>query len=186
MIYINLLTPESIKKEERTEFLVIGYAVIGITLIVCGFNAGVKYRRLQAVQNNLSVATAELARYEDIVKQVEALEATKTVLETKKNVIDSLINGGLIYPRFLDDIIALLPRGISFKTLNAQMGADNTLAISIAAEAVSNYAIADFVTALSTSPDFSEVELGAISAQVSEKATISAFNITAKYLKKKS
>ncbi len=186
MILLNFLSPDSIKKEERTEFLMIGYAVIGLTAAFCTLSYGMRFRALKGLEDRLNAAQLELNRYESIVKQVEALEATKQVLETKMNVINSLMNGGLVYPKFLDDLISVLPQGISFKNLTTQLGGDGKMVITLTADSVDNYAIADFIAALSTDPDFSDVELGPISTQSTGKASFSSFNLTAKYLKKQS
>jgi type IV pilus assembly protein PilN len=186
MIRINLLRPDSIKKEERTELLTLAYAVIFLAVAACGGVYYMKYRSYQTLDGRIRQVEGELSKYESIVKQVDALQATKKVLETKKSVIDGLMAGRLLYPQFMEKLLSLMPGGISFRSMSTQTQPDGTLSVTLDADALDNYAIADFVTSLSSDTDFSDVELGAITTGTSGKTAISGFHVTFQYHRKQS
>jgi Tfp pilus assembly protein PilN len=186
MIRINLLAPDSIKKEERNDILALGYLFIILLTIAAGANYVVKLRSYQMVQTRLSDIQKELGRYESIVRQVDALQATKKILEMKKNVINALLSSGLIYPRFMEDLLQLLPSGVSFKTLTTRLATDCKMTVTLTAEAVDNYSIADFMSALGGNADFTNVELGPVMTIGGAKSPSSNFNLTFCYQKKKS
>jgi Tfp pilus assembly protein PilN len=185
-IRINLLSPESIKKEERNEILLLGYAALVIVCVFCAANYAMKLSRFQKLETRLTAAQQELGKYEGIVKQVETLQATKKVLETKKNVINTLMAGRLLYPRFMEDLLSVLPSNIWFRTLTTALAADGKMGIVLDSDSLDNYSIADFVTALAANADFSNVELGTITTATTNRQQTSAFRLTFNYLKKSS
>ena len=184
MIRINLLAPESIKKEERKEIFALACAVVVVICLIGAAKYVMLFGSYKKLSGRINRTQAELNKYESIVKQVEALQATKSVLVTKKNVISTLMAGRLIYPVYMEKIMEVLPQNVWFKSMNTQMDADGIMTITLSAEALDNYAIADFITGLSSCPDFSEVELGPIATSNSQKMQTSVFNLTFKYKKK--
>lgn len=185
MIKINLLAPELIKKEEKNEILIIGYLIIGILFLIGLGNYWNKLRSFNKLEARLTLSKSELSKYESIVKQVEALQGTKNVLETKKNVINSLMINRLLYPKFMEDLVNLLPSNVWLKTLATQLQNDGKMSVAVDAEALDNYAIADFVTALLSNKDILNTELGTISSAASTKAVTSMFHLTFIYQKRK-
>jgi Tfp pilus assembly protein PilN len=183
MIKINLLAPDSIKKEERTEILLLAYLVIVIA-VICGIaNYGMKFASLKKVEFRLERTQKELGKYENIVQQVEALKTTKKILETKKNVINTLMASSLIYPHFMEDLLNILPRNIWFKTLNTTLDANGRISVNLTADALDNYSIADFISALMTTNGFANPVLGTINISKADKTQTSAFQVTFSYQK---
>lgn len=185
LIKINLLTSDKIVKEERTEYLTLGYALIVIVAVsLIGM-----YAAIWTATGKLAKATvareAELKKYETVVKQVELLQATKKVLETKKNVIDSLRAGALLYPWFMQTLAARTPAGISYRSMNATLTQTGGIAASMDAMALDNYAIADCIGVLSVDPEFSLVDLGAITAVGAENSSASNFRLTFTFTRKR-
>lgn len=183
MIRINLLSPELIKKEERNEFLFIGYAVIAILVAIGAVQYTSKLARYRKLDTRVNKVQQELGKYEEIVKQVDALQASKQVLEKKKGVIDSLMKGRLLYPRFMEELMELMPSNVWIKNMNTQTQPDGTLTVSIDAEALDNYAIADIISAMAANKNFSSPELVQINAATSAKTTTSVFRMTFSYRK---
>lgn len=183
MIRINLLSPDLIKKEERNEFIYIGYAVIAIVVIMGVVQYTTKlsmYRKLDARLTNIQ---QELGKYEEIVKQVDALQASKQVLEKKKGVIDSLMKGRLLYPRFMEELMEIMPSNVWLKNMNTQTQQDGTLTVSVDAEALDNYAIADIISAMAVNKNFTNPELVQVNSATAAKTTTSVFRITFSYKK---
>lgn len=185
LIKINLLTSDKIVKEERTEYLTLGYALIVIVAVAL---IGM-YVAIWNATNKLVKATAareaELSKYQTVVQQVEQLQATKMVLETKKNVIDSLRAGALLYPWFMQTLAARTPAGISYRSMNTTLTPTGGLSANLDAMAMDNYAIADCIGILSVDKEFSLVDLGAITAIGAENSSASNFRLTFNFDRKK-
>ena len=93
MIKINLLSTELIKKEERIELILLAYTLLFIAVVAAGLNFWSKYKANSKLEYRITQSERELVKYESILKQVETLQATKNILETKKSIIDSLMKG---------------------------------------------------------------------------------------------
>jgi Tfp pilus assembly protein PilN len=184
MIKINLLSPELIKKEERLELIFIGYALIIVAIIAAGTDYFVKYRTYKILESRVEQSEKELEKYQSIQKQVEALQSAKNVLETKKSIINTLMMGRLTYVNFMESLLDVIPSNLWFKTINTQFIADQGVSVTMDAEALDNYAIADFISALSQSKNFNNVELGAITTNSGAKSPTSTFKLNFLYRKK--
>lgn len=185
LIKINLLTTDKIVKEERTEYLAIGYALLVIVAVsVIGmyaviWNATAKLARVTAEKE------ARLAEYQTIVKEVEELQSANAILAAKKNVIDSLKENGILYPWFLQTLAARTPPGVSYKSLNATLTPAGGITASMDAMALDNYAIADCIGILSVDKEFSLVDLGPITAVGAENSSASNFRLSFTYARNK-
>lgn len=185
IIRINLLSTDRIRKEERTDILALGYVVVGVVFIVLLVTYMFQLQSLSRIEQRIQRAQAELTKYQAIVAQVDALQATKKVLETKKSVIDSLLSSGLLYPKYMETLARITPSGIGFRTMNTAVRGDGALDVSLDADAIDNYAIADFIGALCSDPSFSAVEMGAVSSSNGAKVSGAAFHLTFTYARKK-
>jgi len=184
MIKINLLSPDLIKKEERHEFIFIAYAIVFFAVVAAGADYAVKYRSFKILELRVTQSERELSKYESIQKQVEALQSAKNILETKKSVINSLMLGRLTYVSFMEKILEVIPNNLWFKSITTLAATDQSVSVTMDAEALDNYAIADFISALSQNKNFSNVELGAITTSVSAKIPTSLFKLKFVYKNK--
>ncbi|MFH1380365.1 MAG: PilN domain-containing protein [bacterium] len=168
MIKINLIPNETVKKRSQGDLMIAGILIGGLVLFA--FAGTFVYRKAKKARLKKELITAqnELKKYQDIVNQVEALKQEKTALEQRRNVIKSLLAGRLLYPKFLDQLIAGIPQGIWITNCSTNNEGQNSLGIQIQATSFSNFAIADWITTLESSKDFSNVELGSISASEQE------------------
>jgi len=184
MIKINLLATDLIKKEERYELVVLAYALLFIGIVTAGLNIWSKYNANNKLEYRVSQSERELIKYESILKQVETLQSTTNILETKKSIIGALMKSRLTYVYFMEDMLALLPNNLWFKSLTTRLGVDGTISANLDADALDNYAIADVVSALSSDVNFSGTELGAITTTSNAKNQISSFKLKFSYKKK--
>lgn len=184
MIRINLLAPENIKKEEPKEIIALAVMVVLLFCAVGIVNYVMKISEYARLESKITMTERELNKYESIVKQVETLQATKAVLETKKTVISNLMAGRLTYPVFMEQLLQLMPQNVWLKTMNTVTQGEG-MRVDITAEALDVYSIADLVTALSSNPDFSNVELGAINTTADPKMPTSNFTMTFQYKRAK-
>jgi Tfp pilus assembly protein PilN len=185
MIRINLIAAESIKKVERSELLLLGYLIIVGAFVILGAGYVTKFNNYRKIEARVAQDEQELNRYQGIVRQMDSLQSTKNALETRRNVISSLMASRLVYPRFMEELVMLLPANVWFRTLTTQSQADGKLAATLDAQSLDNYSIADAIAALSTNPDFSAVELGPINSAAAERIPSSAFRLTFSHQKRK-
>ncbi|MFH1368254.1 MAG: PilN domain-containing protein [Elusimicrobiota bacterium] len=181
MIRINLLSPENIKKEEPKEIIVLAVIIMCIFVLIGLFKYFALLGAYSGLQTDINNAQKNLSKYEDIVKQVETLQATKAVLETKKNVINTLMEKRLVYPKMMEDLLQLLPTNVWFTSLNTTIQPDLSMRLDLQAQSLDVYSIADMITALSASGYFSNVEIGAISTSGDAKKPVSTFTINFNY-----
>jgi Tfp pilus assembly protein PilN len=184
MIKINLLPPESIKKEDRKEIFAIACILVAVCVALGGVQYTVKLASFVKLKQRSEKTRQELGKYENIVKQVESLQATKNVLESKKNVISTLMTRRLVYARFMEAVVNILPGSVWFRNLTTKYDGVDKLACTLSAEATDNYAIADVITAMAASTTFTGVELGAINSRSGQKQS-STFTLTFSYQEKK-
>jgi Tfp pilus assembly protein PilN len=184
MIKINLISSENIQKVERNEVVVLLSLVMAIVLAGAGVRYVSLYSNNRKLESRITAIEQELGKYQNIVRQVDELQKTKGVLETKRNVIKSLMASRLIYPRFMEEIVTLMPVNIWFRTLGTQLQKDGRLDIVLDAESLDNYSIADFIASLTRNQDFSGVELGPINTVTNNKVTSSSFRLNFAHQKK--
>jgi len=177
MIKINLLAPESIKKEEPKEIIALAVTIMVVFCAVGIFNYLIKVRDFASLESQINQTQNELNKYESIVSQVDALQATKAVLETKKNVINNLMAGRLTYPVFMEELLQLLPQNVWLKSMNTATNSDGTMKVDITADALDVYSIADLITALSSNSDFDKVDTGPITTSPDPKMPTSSFTM---------
>lgn len=185
-IKINLLSKENIKVLERTEFIWLFILLMIISSIFGGAYYFFKVHLNDIAEAQFKQVQAEMTKYENVLKQLELLESTKSTLEIKKGVINSLHERCLIFPRFMEDFASVLPTGISIKSLVTRLQPDGKISITLSGDSVSNYPIADFITMLTLNNNFSGVEIGTITTRTAPGlAPVSSFTLNFSYLRKK-
>ena len=172
-----------IKKEERYELVIVAYALLAAAIVLAVFDYTLKVSSFKKLEDRVSQSQRELSKYESILKQVESLQATTKVLETKKNVIGTLMQGRLTYVYFMEDILETLPYNLWFKSVNTQLGTDGMMKVNLDASSSDNYAIADFVSSLSSNNSYADVDLGPITTSMSARSSVSSFRVSFNYKK---
>jgi len=181
MIRINLLPAETKKKEAGKK---IGSMVMGIGILVVAVFAGIyalKVYQYQSLKSDLRTIELQLKPLEAVIQRIDAIEAEKSKLKTKMDVMKGLLKESLIYPIFLEDIARLLPRRAWITSL-AAINKPDSLDVKIMASATDNYRVAAFVSMLEKDGCFNDVKLGPINSVQMEKFEIRNFDINCKYL----
>lgn len=182
MIRINLLSPERIKKEEPKEIIALAVMIMVVFIAVGIVKYVILLGSYSSLEGRISKTQTELNKYEGIVKQVEALQSTKTVLETKKNIINNLMAGRLVYPRMMEDFLQVLPPNVWFTSLRTNLQPDLSMKLDLTAQSLDVYSIADLITALASNPNFTNPELGPISTATGDpKKQVSSFTLSFSY-----
>lgn len=180
MIRINLLPQEFFKKEEAKQFGLLIVVVAGsLVILVVGFFFWRK-ATLNSLITQIAETQAELDKYQAEVARVEELERQKSTLAGKLNVIDGLVGNRLLYPKFMETFVGLIPDKVWITGLNTT-SEGNKLKLNINAVSFDNYAIADFIINLQEAKVFSGVELGGITASGEGKDRTLSFTLTADY-----
>jgi Tfp pilus assembly protein PilN len=188
MIRINLLPREIYVEDAKRQIKTIAVSVLSaVALLMIGiyliqFNA-----KRKADAENIELNT-ELRKYQAIVEQVEELSRTRDLLRARRDVIRQLLVGRLIYPKFFEDFMALLPSEVWLNSVDTTLDPQGVMAVNVTATSLSNFAIADWLTNLQSSPLCSSVVLGTITSQDQgeDKQPLLSFTLTFRYLRKES
>jgi len=166
MIRINLLPPEALKKESEKKTIVL-VSLIATSILTLGIVIFlVRLTVERALSFKLSVLEKEVKQYQTAVDEVKKLKNITATLESKKNLIENLMKYSLTYPKFMEKFLGLLPPQIWLTSLNTTSKPDG-FTVNITCFSYDNFAIADFISNLESSPEFSGIELGNITSSTS-------------------
>ncbi|MFN0116964.1 MAG: PilN domain-containing protein [Elusimicrobiota bacterium] len=185
MIKINLLPLEYEASLVQKEQKILAGSVIAVLVILLSAIWMIKSKEEKNLKIQIAQAEADLSRYQAIVSQIESIELQKTQLEAKRGAIRNLNKSRLVYPVFFEDFLPIIPTEVWMGNINIQdQGAPGSpMRISLTCNAISNFAVATFLSNLQQSTHFSAVELGPISyANNAETGTsVLSFNISCVY-----
>lgn len=167
MIRINLLPPEyeqaQSKKEQQVIFGSLGM-VIAFFLMVFWL---VKSREAVALERQIVEAEAELKKFQAIISQIEQIEADKQRLTAKRDVIQNLNRSRLLYPVFFEDVLPIIPSDVWVSNIQmVEQGAQ--MKVTMISNALSNFAVATWLSNLQQSTHFSGIELSPITYSTAE------------------
>jgi Tfp pilus assembly protein PilN len=178
MIRINLLPREIYAKRQLEQLKMIGLLLAGVVVLAVAAFSYLQIQKEAKVDQEIGDAKRELVKYQEIDNRVRELDSARGQLSSQRSVIEQLLTGALIYPRFFEDYISLLPSEIWVTSVNTQMNAAGGLEVTANAQALSNFAIADWLTNLQTSPLCSNVKMGAISGTEESDASPALYSFT--------
>jgi Tfp pilus assembly protein PilN len=163
VIRINLLPPEYRAAQARREQRVVFGSAGGLIVIVMLLFWMLKARQAAALQTKISEAEAELRKYEAIVAQIEAIESEKKQMVSKRDVIRNLNRSRLLYPVFFEDFLPVVPSDVWVTSIQITDSPNGSMRVSMNCNGLSNFAVATWLSNLQQSPNFSAIDLGAIS-----------------------
>lgn len=162
MIQINLLPPEYAIAQAKREQQIIFGSVGSVTVVVLLLFWVVQTRKAAALERQVIEAEAELKKFQSIISQIDSIEANKRQLLAKRDVIRNLNRSRLIYPVLFEDLLPIIPSDVWVTNIQI-LGQGPSMKIVMASNALSNFALATWLTNLQQSTHFSGVELSAIS-----------------------
>ena len=167
MIRINLLPPEYAEAQTRKErnfiLAVVGVALSFFLIVVYGF----KKAQSADLDRKIIQSESDLKKYQAIVDQIQNIEQQKNKLASKRDVIRNLNSSRLIYPVFLEDLLPLIPADVWVSDFELQRQSGSTLEYRLSSKALSNYALATWISNLEQSVHFSAVKLDQITYEYS-------------------
>ena len=175
MVYINLLPIREIKRRAKAlqQLMVFGVCLAAV-LAVLGLVGFYQASIASQLQADITSLNAEKQRYNEILAQIQKLEADKKLIESKIAVIKELKKSSALTVHVLDEVANLTPtKRIWLTTLN-QSGAS----LQLNGMALDNQTLAGYMDALKTSEYIADVNLVSSSQQQFAGSNLKSFSLT--------
>lgn len=174
MAHINLLPwRESQRVEEKRNYLtlLVGIAVLALGLM---FGVGTIVDKMVANQNQRNhFIEVEITVLDTQIEKIKNIKKDKQAIEQRMALIEQLEASRNAVPRVLDELVRLVPPGLSFRSFSRQGNRVEVLGVS-----ESNNRLADFMRQLEQSTVFSSGVLSSIVADTSALEAVSDFKLT--------
>ena len=176
MAHINLLPwRETQRQQQKQNYLVILFMTAAISAAIFWL-IGQMYDQQIGNQNarNTYLET-ETARLDAIIKDIQKVRDSKAEIEKRMALIEQLQSSRNIAPIMLDELVRVLPKGVSFSSL---MRTEDSIEIEGISD--SNNRLSEFMRNLETSKVFVDPELRSIVADTSDRDAVSTFRLKVK------
>ncbi|WP_339723158.1 PilN domain-containing protein [uncultured Paraglaciecola sp.] len=174
MAHINLLPwRESRRAEHKKNYLTLlaGLALGAFGLMFAIGNVLDKMTDNQNVRNNF--IEQQTAILDQQIEKIKDIKKDKEAIEQRMALIEQLESSRNAVPIVLDELVRLVPHGLSFRSFSRQGNLIEILGVS-----ESNNRLADFMRQLQDSTVFSSGELSSIKADTSALEAVSDFKLT--------
>lgn len=174
MAHINLLPwRESSRVEQKKNYVTL-LAVLALTALALSFLAGYVLDRMTENQNfRNNFIEQQTALLDQQIQKIKNIKQEKAALEQRMALIEQLESSRNAVPIVLDELVRLVPHGLSFRSFSRQGNLIEILGVS-----ESNNRLADFMRQLQDSTVFSSGELSSIKADTSALEAVSDFKLT--------
>jgi type IV pilus assembly protein PilN len=172
--HINLLPwRESRRAEHKKNYLtlLVALALCAIGLMFVVGNVLDKMTNNQNFRNNF--IEQQTALLDQQIEQIKNIKKNKEAIEQRMALIEQLESSRNAVPIVLDELVRLVPHGLSFRSFSRQGNLIEILGVS-----ESNNRLADFMRQLQDSTVFSSGELSSIKADTSALEAVSDFKLT--------
>jgi type IV pilus assembly protein PilN len=174
MAHINLLPwREGRRAEHKKNYLTLlsVLALSAIGLMLAAGNVLEKMTDNQNFRNNF--VEQQTALLDQQIEQIKNIKKDKEAIEQRMALIEQLESSRNAVPIVLDELVRLVPHGLSFRSFSRQGNLIEILGVS-----ESNNRLADFMRQLEESSVFSSGELSSIKADTSALEAVSDFKLT--------
>jgi type IV pilus assembly protein PilN len=174
LAHINLLPwRESRRAEHKKNYLtlLVALALCAIGLMFVVGNVLDKMTNNQNFRNNF--IEQQTALLDQQIEQIKNIKKNKEAIEQRMALIEQLESSRNAVPIVLDELVRLVPHGLSFRSFSRQGNLIEILGVS-----ESNNRLADFMRQLQDSTVFSSGELSSIKADTSALEAVSDFKLT--------
>ena len=179
MIKINLLPTKRKPPRKVTELqkqLIIAVMVLGGVAAAMAFYTIALNARISAREREKAAATAEVARQDNLLKEVKNVEDERKKVTDKIAIIEQLKKNQQGPVRLLDEVSKAIPNTVDITSLTEAGGN-----INLTGEAFSNEDIVKFVDHLKASPYLSDVFLLESSQKTKESYEIYEYKLQFRY-----
>jgi type IV pilus assembly protein PilN len=172
--HINLLPwREALRQRQKKNYLTILVA-LALSMIGLMFVAAMVMDNLIAEQKNRNqYLEQEIDLVDQQIVQIKDIQQSKQAIEQRMALIEQLEVSRNAAPKVLDELVRLVPNGVSFSSISRSGNHVEVLGISD-----SNNRLADFMRRLEESDIFSSGDLSSIVADTSASDAVSDFKIT--------
>jgi type IV pilus assembly protein PilN len=157
------------KKNYLTLLAVLALSALG--LMLAAVNVLNKMTENQNYRNNFIEQQTVLLDQQ--IAQIKNIKKDKEAIEQRMALIEQLESSRNAVPIVLDELVRLVPHGLTFRSFSRQGNLIKILGVS-----ESNNRLADFMRQLEESPVFSSGELSSIKADTSALEAVSDFKLT--------
>jgi type IV pilus assembly protein PilN len=174
MAHINLLPwRESRRAEHKKNYLTL-LAVLALSAIGLMFAVGNVLDKMTDNQNfRNDFIEQKTALLDQQIEKIKNIKKDKEAIEQRMALIEQLESSRNAVPIVLDELVRLVPHGLSFRSFSRQGNLIEILGVS-----ESNNRLADFMRQLQDSTIFSSGELSSIKADTSALEAVSDFKLT--------
>lgn len=174
MAHINLLPwRESRRVEHKKNYLTL-LAALALIAIGLTFAAGYVLDKMTDNQNyRNNFIMQQTAVLDQQIQQIKNIKKDKEAIEQRMALIEQLESSRNAVPIVLDELVRLVPHGLSFRSFSRRGNLIEILGIS-----ESNNRLADFMRQLENSTVFSSGQLSSIRADTSALEAVSDFKLT--------
>jgi type IV pilus assembly protein PilN len=174
MANINLLPwRESLRVQQKKNYLIMLIALaLGALSLMFSVGAvvdsliGNQNQRNQFIEQQIVVLDGQIKKIKDIKESQQAIEQRMALIEQLESSRNAV-------PKVLDELVKLVPPGLSFRSFSRKGNQIEVLGVS-----ESNNRLADFMRRLEESSVFSSGDLSSIVADTSASDSVSDFKLT--------
>jgi len=174
MANINLLPwRENLRAQQKKNYLSMLVAMaLGVLSLM--FSAGVVVDNLIHNQNQRNqYIEQQITVLDGQIKKIKDIKESKQAIEQRMALIEQLESSRNVVPKVLDELVKLVPPGLSFRSFSRKGNQIEVLGVS-----ESNNRLADFMRRLEESKVFSSGDLSSIVADTSASDSVSDFKLT--------
>ncbi|WP_158972081.1 PilN domain-containing protein [Paraglaciecola sp. L3A3] len=174
MAHINLLPWRESRRAEQKKNYISLLAVIALLCVGLMFGIGNIIEQLTKNQNiRNQFIQQQISLLDEQIETIKNIKKDKQAIEQRMALIEQLEASRNAVPIVLDELVKLVPPGLSFRSFSRQ---DNRIEILGVSE--SNNRLADFMRQLENSTVFSSGTLSSIVADTSALEAVSDFKLT--------
>lgn len=175
MIRINLLpVREARRKANLNQQLVLVALTVGVSLGISWLFHAAVARKVSVTEERIAELNQQIEAHKPQQQKVEAFKKKKAEIRSKLDVIGDLERSRSGPVRMLDELATHVPERLWITELEARSGE-----LEINGLSLDNELVASFLTALSDSPFFSNVELESTELTEMQKLKLNSFRIRA-------
>jgi Tfp pilus assembly protein PilN len=162
VIRINLLPPEYSAAQSKNELKVLVAVVSVVVVSLGGLLLIYEKRKAANLDQLIAEQQVKLDQYKNVDSQIQRIESDKRALQSKRDVIRNLNSSRLIYPVFFEDLLPLIPSDVWISDIKLDRQAGPQLDYKLTSRALSNFALATWLTNMEQSTHFSNVKIDRI------------------------
>ena len=174
MSHINLLPwRESLRQQQKKEFLTLLFAVALFVLILVWLFGKLIDNQIANQNQRNGFLEAQIQVLDAQIAKIKDIKESKNAIEQRMALIEQLQTSRNVAPIVLDELVKLVPQGISFRSFSR---IDNNIVVSGVSE--SNNRLSAFMRRIEESEVFVNAELSSIVADTSATDAVSDFKLT--------